>query len=99
MTRSVWSPSIVVKKNRPSADAAAPCGWSPALIVPITRKVRRSTTWILSPVLLVTYSFGTISVGGAPDTDTAVSTAAITTHQNESLHMVLTSLHQPSDEA
>jgi hypothetical protein len=44
ITCSVPSPSTVVKKRRPSADTAAPCGCFPVRISPVTLKVPRSMT-------------------------------------------------------
>src|SRR6266511_545944 len=55
-TSRVWSLSTVVKRRRPSANAAAPCGWAAVLIRPVTLKEFRSMTWRSSPWLLVTYS-------------------------------------------
>src|SRR5262249_10705600 len=65
-TCSVWSPSTVVKRRRPSADTAAPCGRSPVRISPTTLKLPRSMTWMPSPALLVTYSFNAASFSLPP---------------------------------
>jgi hypothetical protein len=54
-TSKVWLLSLVVKKRRPSAETAAPCGWGAVWIRPITLKEFRAMTWRLSPWLLAAY--------------------------------------------